>query len=59
MTPPRSIFVEKPRHAPDMPLEAETAEMERFWKALLMFELRIEHLTGKEAIELVHERKNR
>lgn len=42
-----------------MPLEAETAEIERFWKALLMFELRIEHLTGKEAIELVHERKNR
>lgn len=46
------------RYAPDMPLEAETAEIERFWKALLMFELRIEHLTGKEAIELVHERKN-
>ncbi|HJF66316.1 5-nitroimidazole antibiotic resistance protein [Slackia equolifaciens] len=47
------------RYAPDMPLEAETAEIERFWKALLMFELRIEHLTGKEAIELVHVRKNR
>lgn len=47
------------RYAPDMPLEAETAEIERFWNALLMFELSIEHLTGKEAIELVRERKIR
>ena len=45
------------RYAPDMPLESETAEIERFWKALRMFELRIEHLTGKEAIELVRARK--
>lgn len=45
------------RYAPDMPREAEAAEIERFWNTLLMFELRIEHLSGKEAIELTHERK--
>ncbi len=45
------------RYAPDASREAESEEIERFWNALLMFELRIEHLSGKEAIELVRERK--
>ena len=39
--------------------EAESEEIERFWNALLMFELRIEHLSGKETVELVRERKRR
>lgn len=45
------------RYAPGAPREAESEEIERFWSTLLMFELRIEHLSGKEAIELVRGRK--
>ncbi len=44
------------RYAPDMPKEAEDKEIAAFWKSLRMFELRIEHLSGKEAIELVRAR---
>lgn len=47
------------RYAPDASSEAESEEIERFWNTLLMFELRIEHLSGKEAVELVRERKQR
>lgn len=47
------------RYAPDASSEAESEEIERFWNALLMFELRVEHLSGKEAVELVRERKQR
>lgn len=47
------------RYAPAMPQEAEDKEIDAFWKLLLMFELNIEHLTGKEAIELVRARTPR
>ena len=47
------------RYAPAMPQEAEDKEIDAFWNSLLMFELRIEHLTGKEAIELVRARTPR
>lgn len=43
------------RYAPAATREQEAAEIERFWNALCMLELRIEHLSGKEAIELVRE----
>lgn len=47
------------RYAPAMSQEAEDKEIDAFWNSLLMFELRIEHLTGKEAIELVRARAPR
>ena len=46
-------------YAPAVPQEAEDKEIDAFWNTLLMFELRIEHLTGKEAIELVRARTPR
>ena len=44
------------KYSPDDP-EGRRAEIERGYKTLCMFELRIEHMTGKEAIELVRARK--
>ena len=44
------------KYSPDDP-EGWRAEIEREYKILCMFELRIEHMTGKEAIELVRARK--
>lgn len=44
------------RFAPDNP-EGNAAEIERLYKAFLMIEFRIEHLTGKEARELMEARK--
>ena len=44
------------KYSPDDP-EGRRAEIEREYKILCMFELRIEHMTGKEAIELVRSRK--
>lgn len=44
------------KYSPDDP-EGRRAEIEREYKILCMFELRIEHMTGKEAIELVRARK--
>ena len=44
------------KYSPDDP-EGRRAEIEREYKILCMFELWIEHMTGKEAIELVRSRK--
>ena len=44
------------KYSPDDP-EGRRAEIEREYKILCMFELWIEHMTGKEAIELVRARK--
>ena len=41
------------------PLESEESrreEIEKTWKALCILELEVEHLTGKEAIELTRQR---
>ena len=40
------------KYCPALPQEGKTEELERGLPALCMLELRIEHLTGKEAIEL-------
>ena len=40
------------RYAPEVPAADRDTEIERFWYQLCMLELRIEHLTGKEAKEL-------
>ncbi len=44
------------RYAPGVGIEQQTAEIDRFWKTLTMLEMEIEHLSGKEAIELVRAR---
>ena len=44
------------RFAPEVPLERHEAEIDRFWQNLTMLELAVEHLSGKEAIELVRGR---
>ncbi|OUO64537.1 pyridoxamine 5'-phosphate oxidase family protein [Collinsella sp. An268] len=44
------------RFAPEVPLERHEAEIDRFWQTLTMLELAVEHLSGKEAIELVRGR---
>lgn len=44
------------RYAPDLHDDACDAEIARFWHQLCMLELRIEHLSGKEARELVQAR---
>ena len=44
------------KYSPDDP-EGRRAEIEREYKILCMLDLRIEHMTGKEAIELVRARK--
>ena len=41
------------RYGPDLPDAACAEEIERFWAGLCMLELRIEHLSGKQARELV------
>lgn len=41
------------RYAPDAAPEAEAAEIERFWQRLCVLELAIDHMSGKQAIELV------
>lgn len=44
------------RYAPEEGAENRNREIENFWKSLCMLELRIEHLSGKEAIEVVRAR---
>lgn len=44
------------RFAPEVPLERHEAEIDRFWQNLTMLELAVEHLSGKEAIELARNR---
>lgn len=41
------------KYAPNDNVENRTKEIEREWKLLCMLELTVEHMTGKEAIELV------
>ena len=45
------------KFSPDEPAERRDAEIAREWKALGIIRIDIEHLSGKEAIELVRERK--
>lgn len=44
------------RYSPSASEEAESAEIEGSWKSLCVLELAIEHLSAKEAIELVKKR---
>lgn len=41
------------RYAPDSTAEDRNKEIQKDWRALCVFELEIEHISGKEAIELV------
>lgn len=41
------------RYGPDLPHAACEEEIDRFWAGLCMLELRIEHLSGKQARELM------
>ena len=45
------------RYAPKDSVESREREIEREWGALCMLELTAEHMSGKEAIELVRQRK--
>lgn len=47
------------RFSPDEPAARRDAEITREWKALGVIRIDIEHVTGKEAIELVRERKKK
>ena len=44
------------KYAPDSTLEDRQREIQREWIPLCMLEMTIDHLTGKEAIELVRSR---
>lgn len=44
------------KYYPDDNKTGRNAEIEREWKLLCMIELSVEHLTGKEAIELVKDK---
>ncbi len=44
------------KYAPDSSPEHRDAEIQREWMSLCMLEMEIDHLSGKEAIELVRER---
>lgn len=44
------------RYCHDIPDDMEEAEIQKFFKALDMIELSIEHMTGKESIELTRAR---
>lgn len=41
------------RYAPEETEESLTAEIDKFWRQLTMLEMRIDHMTGKQAKELV------
>lgn len=45
------------RYAPHGPRESRDKEIRQEWKALCVLEMTVEHMTGKEAIELVKEKK--
>ena len=42
------------RYAPDLAASLIEKEIEKTWRALALVELKIEHMSGKEAIELVN-----
>ncbi len=43
------------RYTPDDPFEKQEAEIERYWDSFCMLEFTIEHMTGKQAKELLAE----
>ena len=45
------------KYAPSDSAESRQRAIEREWDALCMLEMQVEHMTGKEAIELVRARK--
>ena len=45
------------RYAPHGSRESRDKEIRQEWKALCVLEMTVEHMTGKEAIELVKEKK--
>ena len=45
------------RYSPNETIESRNKEIESAWSALCMLEMEIEHITGKEAIELVNKNK--
>ena len=46
------------RYAPMESYESQNSEIERFWPALCMLELSIEHVSGKQAKELIPRQEN-
>ncbi|WP_294550879.1 pyridoxamine 5'-phosphate oxidase family protein [uncultured Pseudoflavonifractor sp.] len=44
------------KYAPDQPVDARAQAIDREWLPLCMLEMTVEHLTGKEAIELAGKR---
>ena len=44
------------KYAPEESADSREKEIERDWKTLCMLEMTIDHLTGKEAIELVRKK---
>ena len=46
------------KYAPSDSAESRQRAIEREWDALCMLEMQVEHMTGKEAIELVRTRKD-
>lgn len=50
----RAIEVLARKYSPQQPQADVDMEIEKTWKALTILEMKIEHLSGKEAIELVN-----
>lgn len=48
----RAIEALSVKYAPNNSCEQKNAEIEKFWNALTMLEFTVEHMSGKEAIEL-------
>lgn len=55
----RAIEAMAIRYAPEENEENREAAIDRDWKALCMLEFSVEHLSGKEAIELVREKQQK
>lgn len=53
----RTIRILTDKYSPDESEEKKTDEIDRKMPAFVMLEFKVEHMTGKEAIELVRKRK--
>ena len=47
------------KYSPDEDVADRRKEIDREWKPLCMLKMRIDHMTGQEAIELVKNRQNK
>ena len=53
----RAIEILAEKYSPDVSEAGRRQEIDKTWNALCMLEFTIEHVTGKEAIELTRGRK--